>query len=62
MRYLPEILGVLVGGMGGWLYWKFVGCQSGNCPIRSNLFICLIYGVTLGYFISGVVLKNKKKG
>lgn len=28
----PYIVGAIVGGVGGYLYWYFIGCTSGTCP------------------------------
>ncbi|MBS1519013.1 MAG: rhodanese-like domain-containing protein [Bacteroidetes bacterium] len=41
-------LGIVVGGVAGFLYWKFIGCASGTCPITSNKFISIAYGALLG--------------
>lgn len=41
-------LGIIIGGVAGFLYWKFVGCVSGTCPITSNKFISVAYGALLG--------------
>jgi hypothetical protein len=29
------IIFTILGLAGGFLYWKFVGCLSGSCPIKS---------------------------
>ena len=26
----------LAGGVGGWLYYRYVGCATGTCAITSN--------------------------
>ena len=44
---------VVVGGLGGLAYYKFIGCRSGVCPITSNPYISTLYGAVIGYFISG---------
>jgi len=30
IKYKPSILGLIVGSIGGWLYWKFGGHTGGN--------------------------------
>jgi len=35
-KYLPEIIGTLLGAAGGFIYWKYVGCLTGTCAIKSN--------------------------
>lgn len=40
--------GIILGGVAGFLYWKFIGCTSGACPITSNKYISIAYGALLG--------------
>lgn len=60
---LPLIF-TLVGAVGGFLYWKFVGCKTGSCPIKSNWYLMVLYGVLAGYLVGdlvkGVIEKRKK--
>ena len=41
-------IGIIIGAVAGFLYWKFVGCESGTCPITSNKYISVTYGAILG--------------
>ena len=41
-------IGVLAGALGGFLYWKYVGCISGTCAIWSNPTKSTLYGALLG--------------
>ena len=41
-------IGILIGGVAGFIYWYFIGCASGTCPITSNKFISVAYGALLG--------------
>lgn len=41
-------IGIITGAVAGFLYWKFVGCESGTCPITSNKYISIAYGALLG--------------
>lgn len=47
----------ILGAAGGFLYWKFVGCQSGTCPIKSVWYMSTIWGLLFGY-LSGSILKD----
>lgn len=47
-----KITGILLGTLGGYLYYHFVGCVSGTCPITSNPYNMMIYGAVLGYLLS----------
>lgn len=62
-RHIPEISGVILGGIGGFLYWKYVGCISGTCAIKSNWYLMVPWGMILGYLIGALVkdFSGKKK-
>ena len=48
-NHFRKIIGVLSGSIVGFLYYYFVGCASGTCPISSNPYISVIYGGLMGY-------------
>ncbi|HOY31020.1 MAG TPA: DUF6132 family protein [Bacteroidales bacterium] len=54
------IIGTIIGGAGGYLYYLFVGCSSGACAITSNPFMSVLWGALLGYLIGDTFKKNKK--
>ena len=35
-RYGWTLLGIVAGMVGGYLYWRYVGCTTGTCPITSS--------------------------
>ena len=39
MRVVLLTVGILIGSVAGLLYWKFIGCESGSCPISSSPYI-----------------------
>jgi hypothetical protein len=45
-------MGAVVGGVLGFLYYKFVGCSSGACPLTSNPVISSLYGMGLGALVA----------
>lgn len=53
--------GFLLGAIGGWLYWRFVGCLGGSCPIWSNPWISTGYGGLLGWLLAGLLPFGQKK-
>ena len=59
-------IGILLGGVAGFFYWKFIGCASGACPITSNKYISVAYGALLGALLlstfSGCVTKKFNTG
>lgn len=40
--------GLLTGAGLGFLYYYFIGCASGACPITSDPFISTVYGAFMG--------------
>lgn len=59
------IILIIPGIIAGYLYWNFVGCTSGTCPITSNWHTMVLFGSLIGYFlgdsIDDVIKKRKKK-
>jgi len=51
----------ILGGLGGFLYWKYVGCASGACPLQSKWYITSLYGLVIGYLVSGLFITDKIK-
>jgi hypothetical protein len=45
------------GAAGGFLYWKYVGCQSGTCPIKSVWYLSTLWGLAFGY-LSGSIIRD----
>lgn len=39
---------VLFGAAGGYLFYRFVGCKSGVCPITRSPWLSTIYGAIIG--------------
>lgn len=62
-KYLTEIAGTLVGAIGGFIYWKYVGCLSGTCAIKSNWYMMIPWGMLMGYLTGSLVgdLNRKRK-
>ncbi len=42
------LIGVVIGGAGGYLYYYYVGCNSGSCPITSNPWASVLWGAIIG--------------
>jgi hypothetical protein len=49
---LKLIIGIIAGGAIGFAYYKFIGCSSGTCPITSNPYASIIYGMLVGGLIT----------
>jgi len=64
-KYPVQIVFTIVGAIGGFLYWRFVGCTSGTCAIKSVWYWTTLWGAAVGYltgdFIFDVWEKRKIK-
>jgi len=60
IKYRFKILFVSLGAIAGLLYWQFVGCASGTCPITSHWYTSSAYGMLFGWLIGDLVKPNKK--
>ena len=45
------LVGAAIGGVLGFLYYRFVGCSTGSCPLTSNPYASTLYGIVLGALI-----------
>jgi len=61
-----QIIFLLIGAVGGFLYWRFVGCTSGTCAIKSVWYWTTLWGAAMGYLvgdlIDDIIQKRKKRG
>jgi hypothetical protein len=48
LTWLWGVTPVVVGAAGGYLFYRFVGCKTGTCPITSSPWLSTIYGAILG--------------
>jgi len=57
----PSIIGMVLGATGGYLYYYFVGCNSGSCPITSNPWGSLAWGLVMGWLLGSMFYKDQNK-
>lgn len=60
-KYLKRAFPVLIGGLLGFAYYYYIGCNSGNCPITSNPYVSTVYGAFLGFVIGFPSKKKNEK-
>jgi hypothetical protein len=64
-KHFVTISFAVAGSIGGFLYWRFVGCESGTCIIKSVWYLTTLYGLVLGWVIGGLaedlIVKFKKQ-
>lgn len=61
IRHKLTLIGIIIGAIGGYLYYYFVGCASGTCAITSNPVNSSVYGATLGGLLFNMFTKEKTK-
>jgi len=53
-------MGICLGAIVGFAYWKFIGCASGTCMITSKPLNSSLYGALMGYLVAGMFKKETK--
>lgn len=46
------ILGASIGAAIGWLYWEFIGCNGGSCPITNTSYKTILLFTLMGGFLA----------
>lgn len=49
------LAGLLIGGLAGFSYWYFIGCDTGTCAITSNWSTSTLYGLGMGGLGASIV-------
>lgn len=53
------ILGVVLGSIGGFIYWQQIGCTTGSCAITSKWHNSTAYGAMMGGLLLSIFKKEK---
>ena len=61
LKHKLTITGIIVGAIGGYLYYYFVGCASGTCAITSKPLNSTLYGAMMGGLLFNMFQKEKTK-
>lgn len=61
IRNKLSVAGFIIGGIGGFVYWKLVGCNSGTCAITSSPRNSTIYFAIMGALVFSIFEKQKAK-
>jgi hypothetical protein len=59
MKYLKWMIAISVGALSGFVYWYFVGCNSGSCAITSSPVNSSIYGGIMGALLLNTFSNRK---
>jgi len=60
-KYKITIIGLILGALGGYLYYHFIGCVSGTCAITSKPLNSTLYGSLMGGLLFNMFQKEKIK-
>jgi Family of unknown function (DUF6132) len=60
-KFLRNIIPVLIGALGGFLYYNYIGCYSGSCAITGNPVASTFYGALIGFVFTDFKKSNKKR-
>lgn len=60
-KYKKTLIGILIGTIGGYLYYHFIGCATGHCAITSNPVNSTLYGAMMGGLFFNLFDKDKEK-
>ncbi|MFN3315432.1 MAG: DUF6132 family protein [Raineya sp.] len=54
IKYKIYLIGAILGALAGYLYWQYVGCESGTCAITSKPLNSTLYGSLMGTLFLGM--------
>ncbi|HOX84271.1 MAG TPA: DUF6132 family protein [Chryseolinea sp.] len=54
-------IGIVLGTLGGYLYWFYIGCVSGTCAITSSPVNSSLYGGLMGGLFFNLFQTPKQK-
>lgn len=55
------IAGIVIGAIGGYLYYHYVGCSSGTCAITSKPLNSTLYGAMMGGLLFNIFKTENRK-
>ena len=59
-KYKLGLIGIVLGGILGYAYYHFIGCNTGTCAITSKPIKSSVYGMVMGYLILSTFEKTKE--
>lgn len=63
-KYRVNLLFIIIGAIGGYIYWKEIGCLSGTCPLKSLWYYDALLGALVSLLILDLIkafLRKRKK-
>lgn len=59
-KYKLGLIGLVLGGILGYAYYHFIGCNTGTCSITSKPINSSVYGMVMCYLILSTFEKTKE--
>lgn len=59
--FFITLIGVFIGLFMGYLYYYFIGCSTGTCPITSRPLNASLYGGVMGGLLFNMFTSKKTK-
>ena len=59
MIFLPIFIAGLIGAVGGYMYYRLVGCVSGTCAITSNPYLSTLYGSVMAGLVGSLFITKR---
>lgn len=56
-----NLIGVVLGGLGGVLYFLNADTIDGTFPITSNLYLTILWGALIGFLLADILYQSTKK-
>jgi hypothetical protein len=60
LNHKLTLIGIVLGALGGYLYYYYIGCMSGTCAITSRPLNSTLYGAMMGGLLLNSFKKEKK--
>jgi len=60
-RIILLAVGAFAGAVAGYLYWKFIGCNSGTCLISSKPLNSTLYFSVMGALLMNILIPSANK-
>lgn len=61
IKHKLSIIGLFLGALAGYLYWQYIGCDSGSCAITSKPLNSTLYGAMMGGLFGNIFVPEKNK-
>lgn len=57
-KYSLILIGIVLGGIAGYIYWQEIGCLSGTCTLKSSMSNMTLYGMFTGGLLGSIFMKK----